>query len=131
GFDTPVGERGITLSGGQKQRVAISRALAIEANILVFDDALSAVDTETEERILTELLEYRKGKTSIIVSHRVSTLSTADRIIVLDGGRVVQEGTHEELMCEEGFYREVYILQSLDADNGLAGCGKRDEGDSV
>ena len=130
GFDTLVGERGITLSGGQKQRVAISRALAIEANILVFDDALSAVDTETEEKILTELLEYRKGKTSIIVSHRVSTLSTADRIIVLDGGRVVQEGTHEELMCEEGFYREVYILQSLDADTGLSGCGNRGEEDS-
>lgn len=116
GFDTMVGERGITLSGGQKQRVAISRALALEANILVFDDALSAVDTETEEKILKELLEYRKGKTSIIVSHRVSTLSSADRIIVLDSGSIIQEGTHEELMCTEGFYREVYTLQSFNAE---------------
>jgi ATP-binding cassette subfamily B protein len=128
GFETMVGERGITLSGGQKQRTAISRALAVEANILVFDDALSAVDTETEEKILSELLEYRKGKSSIIVSHRVSTLSSADRIIVLDGGRIVQEGTHEELMCEEGFYREVYTLQSLDADEGLSECAGNDSG---
>lgn len=125
GFATMVGERGITLSGGQKQRVAISRALASEANILVFDDALSAVDTETEEKILKELLEYRKGKTSIIVSHRVSTLSSADRIIVLDEGRIVQEGTHEELMCVEGFYREVYTLQSFDVKNGIPGCVER------
>jgi len=131
GFATMVGERGITLSGGQKQRVAISRALAVEANILVFDDALSAVDTETEEKILKELLEYRKGKTSIIVSHRVSTLSSADRIIVLDEGRIVQEGTHEELMCVEGFYQEVYTLQSFDMQNGIPGCveppGETDE----
>ena len=129
GFDTMVGERGITLSGGQKQRTSISRALALEANILVFDDALSAVDTETEEKILSELLEYRKGKTSIIVSHRVSTLSSADRIIVLDGGHIVQEGTHGELMCAEGFYREVYTLQSLDAEEGLSECAGDYNGD--
>ncbi|TFG58785.1 MAG: ABC transporter ATP-binding protein [Spirochaetales bacterium] len=123
GFNTLVGERGITLSGGQKQRVAISRALAVEADILVFDDALSAVDTETEEKILRELLEYRKGKTSIIVSHRVSTLSTADKIIVLDNGRIIQEGTHEELMCAEGFYREIYYLQSFEVKNGIGAPG--------
>lgn len=122
GFSTLVGERGITLSGGQKQRTAISRALALDANILVFDDALSAVDTETEEKILRELLEYRKGKTSIIVSHRVSTLSSADRIIVIDNGRLIQEGTHEELMCSEGFYREVYTLQSFDPNDSMPVC---------
>ncbi|MFW6313679.1 MAG: ABC transporter ATP-binding protein, partial [Spirochaetota bacterium] len=113
GWDTQVGERGITLSGGQKQRVAISRALAKDPRILVFDDALSAVDTETEELILNKLLNDREGKTSIIVSHRVSTLATADQVIVLDHGRLVQRGTHEELLKQDGFYREVAMLQQL------------------
>jgi ATP-binding cassette subfamily B protein len=113
GWDTQVGERGITLSGGQKQRVAISRALAKQPRILVFDDALSAVDTETEELILTKLLNERENRTSIIVSHRVSTLATADRIAVLDNGKLVQFGTHEELLAEDGFYSEVATLQQL------------------
>ena len=113
GWETQVGERGITLSGGQKQRVAISRALAKDPRILVFDDALSAVDTETEELILNKLLSEREGRTSIIVSHRVSTLATADRIAVLEGGRLVQYGTHEELLAEDGFYREIATLQQL------------------
>ncbi|MFW6288203.1 MAG: ABC transporter ATP-binding protein [Spirochaetota bacterium] len=113
GWDTQVGERGITLSGGQKQRVAISRALAKDPRILVFDDALSAVDTETEELILNKLLSEREGRTSIIVSHRVSTLATADRIAVLERGRLVQYGTHEELLAEDGFYREIATLQQL------------------
>jgi ATP-binding cassette, subfamily B, multidrug efflux pump len=113
GWDTQVGERGITLSGGQKQRVAISRALAKDPRILVFDDALSAVDTETEELILNKLLTEREGRTSIIVSHRVSTLATADRIAVLEGGRLAQYGTHEELLAEDGFYREIATLQQL------------------
>lgn len=113
GWETQVGERGITLSGGQKQRVAISRALAKDPRILVFDDALSAVDTETEELILSKLLTEREGRTSIIVSHRVSTLATADRIAVLDGGRLAQYGTHEELLAQAGFYREIASLQQL------------------
>ena len=113
GWQTQVGERGITLSGGQKQRVAISRALAKEPRILVFDDALSAVDTETEELILNKLLTERENRTSIIVSHRVSTLATADRIAVFDQGKLAQFGTHDELMREEGFYSEVAILQQL------------------
>jgi len=113
GWDTQVGERGITLSGGQKQRVAISRALAKDPRILVFDDALSAVDTETEELILNKLLTEREGRTSIIVSHRVSTLATADRIAVLEGGRLAQYGTHEQLLAEDGFYREIATLQQL------------------
>jgi len=113
GWETEVGERGITLSGGQKQRVAISRALAKTPRILVFDDALSAVDTETEELILNQLLSERSGTTSIIVSHRVSTLAAADRIAVLDKGRLIQYGTHSELLVQDGFYREVSLLQQL------------------
>jgi ATP-binding cassette subfamily B protein len=113
GWETQVGERGITLSGGQKQRVAISRALAKDPRILVFDDALSAVDTETEELILNKLLSERANRTSIIVSHRVSTLATADMIAVFDQGRLVQFGSHEQLMKEEGFYSEVATLQQL------------------
>jgi ATP-binding cassette subfamily B protein len=119
GWLTEVGERGITLSGGQKQRIAISRALAAESEILVFDDALSAVDTETEEKILDELLTYRRGKTSLIVSHRVSTLQAANRIIVLDQGRIVQSGRHEELVAEDGFYQEIFNLQQLSEEGGI------------
>jgi ATP-binding cassette subfamily B protein len=114
GWDTPVGERGVSLSGGQKQRVAISRALALDPPILIFDDALSAVDTESEEQILSELLEYRRGRTNIVISHRVSTLRRADLILVLEEGRVAQQGTHDSLMQEDGFYQEIYELQRLE-----------------
>ena len=118
GWGTEVGERGITLSGGQKQRVAISRALAKDPRILIFDDALSAVDTETEEAILAKLLAESEGRTSIVVSHRVSTLASADRIAVFDSGRLVQYGTHEELISQDGFYQEVALLQQLSEEPG-------------
>jgi ATP-binding cassette subfamily B protein len=113
GWDTEVGERGLTLSGGQKQRVAISRAMLIDPDILIFDDALASVDAETEERILRCFLETRSGKTNILVAHRVSTLQYADHIIVLDGGRIVQEGSHETLVEQDGLYRDIYRLQQF------------------
>lgn len=116
GWKTIVGEKGLTLSGGQKQRVALSRALASDPHILVLDDALSAVDTETEERILDALLEDRKGKSTILVSHRVSTLRHADMILVLDRGTIVQKGSHEELLTQTGgFYAEIARLQELES----------------
>ncbi len=114
GLDTIVGERGVTLSGGQKQRIAISRAIAVSPEFLVLDDALSAVDTETEERILREFLKERRGRTNVVISHRVSTLDVADFIIVLDRGRAIQRGTREELLAEPGLYREIHALQRLE-----------------
>lgn len=115
GWETVVGERGITLSGGQKQRIALARALAADPNILLLDDALSAVDAQTEEHILSSLIDERKAKTTIIVSHRISTLRNADYIIVLDSGEIIQQGSHEELMAEsEGFYARIAALQQLE-----------------
>ena len=111
GYDTLLGERGISLSGGQKQRVAIARALIKDAKIYIFDDCLSAVDTETEEVILEHIKRLTKNKTTIIVSHRISTIKHADRILVLDQGREVQEGSHTKLVEEEGFYRHLYQEQ--------------------
>ena len=109
-----MGERGITLSGGQKQRVAISRALASDASIFIFDDSLSSVDTETEDAILNDLLPFLRGKTLILISHRISTLKTADRIVVLDEGRIAQLGSHEQLLAQRGFYSDIYRLQQLE-----------------
>lgn len=115
GWSTVVGEKGLTLSGGQKQRVALARALAIDPEILVLDDALSAVDAETEDRILSALIEERRGRTNLIVSHRVSTLRHADLILVLEEGRVSQRGSHEELLSDsKGFYAEIARLQELE-----------------
>ena len=114
GMDTLVGERGVTLSGGQKQRIAISRALAVAPEILVLDESLSAVDTETEERILGGMRAERAGKTTIIVSHRVSTLANADHIIVLDEGRVVEAGSYAELIAADGLFAEIHTLQQLE-----------------
>ena len=116
GWDTVVGERGLTLSGGQKQRVAIARALASRPDILVFDDALSAVDTETEERILERVMAERAGLTNIIVSNRVSTLKQADLVAVLDEGRLVQFGPPAVLGIQDGFFAEIAALQALSAE---------------
>ncbi|MCG8571344.1 MAG: ABC transporter ATP-binding protein/permease [Spirochaetes bacterium] len=112
GMETLVGEKGTTLSGGQKQRLAISRALLIDPEILVFDDALSAVDTETEAKIIDHILKNRKEKTTMIISHRISALKEADLIMVLDKGRIVQQGTHDSLLKKPGFYAEIYELQN-------------------
>ncbi len=116
GYDTTVGERGITLSGGQKQRVAIARALVIDPKILVLDDALSAVDTHTEEEILERLADVMAQRTSIIVSHRVSTIRGASQIVVLHEGRVAERGTHDELLRRDGFYADLYRKQLLEEE---------------
>lgn len=116
GIDTVVGERGITLSGGQKQRTAIARAIIRNPSILMLDDSLSAVDTQTEERILRSLAEVRKGRTVLIVSHRVSSVKDADEIVVLDDGRVVESGTHDELIERDGYYADLYRQQALEAE---------------
>jgi len=111
GYDTQLGERGISLSGGQKQRVSIARALIKQAKIYLFDDCLSAVDTETEEVILENIKKLTAHKTTLIVSHRISTIKHADRIIVIEDGKIVQEGTHAELVEKEGFYKHLYHEQ--------------------
>ena len=116
GYETTIGERGITLSGGQKQRVAIARALVVDPKILVLDDALSAVDTHTEEEILDRLSGVMAQRTSIIVSHRVSTVRDADQIVVLHEGRVAERGTHDELVRRDGFYADLYRKQLLEEE---------------
>ena len=110
-YDTVLGERGITLSGGQKQRVSIARAIIKNPPILLFDDCLSAVDTETEETILNNLFEICKDKTTIIVSHRVSSAKNANKIIILEDGKIIQQGTHNQLLNEEGYYASLYLKQ--------------------
>jgi ATP-binding cassette subfamily B protein len=110
-YETRIGERGITLSGGQKQRISIARAIIKNPRILIFDDCLSAVDTETEEKILKNLLRLMQGKTTLLISHRISTVKTADHILVLEEGGVVEEGTHEELINKKGFYYDLFQKQ--------------------
>ncbi len=115
-YETILGERGITLSGGQKQRVSIARAIIKDPKILLFDDCLSAVDTETEEHILNNLLEISKDKTTIIVSHRISSAKNADKIIVLEDGQIIEEGSHNQLLNQKGYYAELYFKQLSEKD---------------
>ncbi len=115
-YRTLVGERGVTLSGGQKQRSSIARALLMDASVLILDDSLSAVDTDTEEQILENLMELRKGKTTIIIAHRISTLQKADHVAVLTEGELTEYGTHEELLEKKGFYAHIYEKQQLEQE---------------
>ena len=114
GYDTLVGERGVSLSGGQKQRIAIARALILDPEILILDDALSAVDTDTEEQILTHLKQTRQGKTNIVIAHRISTLQNADRILVIEEGRIAEAGNHSQLLEKNGIYAQMYRAQLLE-----------------
>jgi ATP-binding cassette subfamily B multidrug efflux pump len=116
GLETVIGERGITLSGGQKQRTAIARALVRDPLILILDDALSAVDTATEERILNALRQIRRGRTVLIVSHRVSSVKDADHIVVLEDGKIVERGTHDKLLEHDGYYAQLYRKQTIEAE---------------
>jgi ATP-binding cassette subfamily B protein len=116
GYDTQVGERGITLSGGQKQRAALARAIAADPRVLVLDDALSAVDTYTEDEILSRLRRVMQQRTCLIVSHRISTVRGAHQILVLDHGRIVERGTHDELVARGGLYADLYRKQLLEEE---------------
>jgi ATP-binding cassette subfamily B protein len=116
-YDTVLGERGITLSGGQKQRVSIARAIIKNPKILLLDDCLSAVDTETEEQILNNLKQLTQNTTTIIVSHRVSSAKNADMIIVLEEGRIVERGNHSQLLDSGGYYADLYENQMLEQEN--------------
>ena len=115
-YETIMGERGITLSGGQKQRACLARALSVDPKILILDDSFSAVDTNTEEEILNSLREYMKDRTSIIISHRISTVKDADKIIVLSNGKIAEQGTHDELIETAGIYADLYYKQLLEKE---------------
>ena len=116
GYDTRVGERGLKLSGGEKQRVAIARALLKNPPILIFDEATSALDSKTEQAIQSELEEVAIGRTTLVIAHRLSTVMNADRILVLDGGRVIEQGKHHELLRQNGAYAQMWALQQQQSD---------------
>jgi ABC-type multidrug transport system fused ATPase/permease subunit len=120
GYQTHVGERGITVSGGQRQRITIARALLLDAAILIMDDSTSSVDVETEYLIQGALNQAMQGRTAFVIAHRLSTVKNADRILVLDAGVVVQEGTHDELVAVDGPYRRIYDTQFADQEEGEA-----------
>jgi ATP-binding cassette subfamily B protein len=114
GYDTIVGERGVTLSGGQRQRVAIARALLMNPRILILDDSTSSVDTQTEKLIQAALDALMEGRTTFVIAHRLSTVRRADMILVMDDGRIVERGTHDELLKRGGLYKEIHDLQLID-----------------
>ena len=116
GYNTILGERGITLSGGQKQRSTLARALAIDPKILILDDSFSAVDTHTEEDILKSLKVFMKNRTSIIISHRISTVKDSDKIFVIDEAKIVEQGTHDELVALGGIYADLHYKQLLEEE---------------
>jgi ATP-binding cassette subfamily B protein len=120
GYDTEVGERGITLSGGQRQRIAIARALLVDPRILILDDSTSSVDMETEHLIQQALGSLMQGRTSFVIAQRLTTVKSADQVLVMDHGRVVQRGTHAGLLAEPGPYREIYDLQLRDQEEAIA-----------
>ena len=117
GLDTQIGERGVSLSGGQKQRISIARALIKNSAILILDDSLSAVDAETEKSIIHNLKQNRENKTTIIITHRLSSVYHAKQIIVMDNGMIIEQGTHKELMDKKGWYEKQFIRQQLKEGN--------------